>query len=284
MKNLLRSLPMLGAAAVLALAGPAASWRTLSTPAPLPAAESEGSVSVNGASIHYKTFGSGNAQAVLLLHGGLGAAEDFGSQIDALSAEHHVVAIDSRGHGRSTDDDQPYGYNLMASDVMGVMDHLGIDSAAVVGWSDGGNIGLDMAIHNPDRLDGVFALGANFQTTAVKPTAFTDALIGAYVGYAAEQYGRISPTPDNFEAFSGKVFAMWGAEPNYSEEQLQGISVPFAVAAGVYEEAIDEVHTKRMAELIPGAKLLLIGNSSHFAHWQVPDEMNSMILEFLAEL
>ena len=168
---------------------------------PLPAPESTGTVDVNGASIHYALYGSGNADAVLLLHGGLGSAEDFGAQIEALAAQYKVVAIDSRGHGRSTDDDQPYGYHLMASDVMGVMDSLGIDEAAVVGWSDGGNIGLDLAINNPDRLTRVFALGANYQTSGVRPSVFHDALIGDFVGAAAEQYARISPTPDAFEAF-----------------------------------------------------------------------------------
>ena len=257
-------------------------WRTLSTPPPLPAAESTGNVEVNGASIHYALYGSGNADAVLLLHGGLGAAEDFGGQIEALAAAYKVVAIDSRGHGRSTDDDQPYGYHLMASDVMGVMDHLGLDKAAVVGWSDGGNIGLDMAINNPDRLTRVFALGANYQTSGVRPSVFHDALVGDFVGAAAAQYARISPTPDNFEAFSGKVFEMWGSQPAFTEEQLAGIGVPFLIAAGVYEEAVDETHTKRMAELIPGAQLLLIDNASHFAHWQQPDAVNEAILAFLA--
>ena len=257
-------------------------WRTLSTPEPLPEAESTGRVDVNGASIHYALYGSGNADAVLLLHGGLGAAEDFGSQIAALAAAYKVVAIDSRGHGRSTDDDQAYGYHLMASDVMGVMDSLGIDKAAVVGWSDGGNIGLDMAINNPDRLTKVFALGANYQTSGVRPSVFNDALVGIFVGQAAAQYARISPTPDNFEAFSGKVFEMWGSQPAFTEEQLSGIGVPFVIAAGVYEEAIDENHTRRMAELIPGAELLLIDNASHFAQWQRPEAVNEAILAFLA--
>ena len=257
-------------------------WRTLSTPEPLPEAESTGRVDVNGASIHYALYGSGNADAVLLLHGGLGAAEDFGSQIAALAAAYKVVAIDSRGHGRSTDDDQAYGYHLMASDVMGVMDSLGIDKAAVVGWSDGGNIGLDMAINNPDRLTKVFALGANYQTSGVRPSVFNDALVGVFVGQAAEQYARISPTPDAFEAFSGKVFEMWGSQPAFTEEQLSGIGVPFVIAAGVYEEAIDENHTRRMAELIPGAELLLIDNASHFAQWQRPEAVNEAILAFLA--
>jgi len=286
LKLIEHKLVALSAAVILASAVPVGAtdgWRTLSSPAPLPAAESEGSVEVNGASIHYKIYGTDNEQAVLLLHGGLGSAEDFGGQVEAIAAEYRVVAIDTRGHGRSTDDEQAYGYDLLAGDMIGVMDGLGIDKAAIVGWSDGGNIGLELAIRNPERLTKVFALGANYQTTAVRPSVYTDALIGAFVGQAAAQYAKISPTPENFEAFSGKVFAMWGSQPNHSEEQLMGITVPFMVAAGVYEEAIDEAHTKRMAELIPNAQLLLIGNASHFAHWQQPVAVNEAILGFLAE-
>ena len=285
MKRALQMFLALGVVLLFAAAGPATAgdgWRTLTPPQPLPAPEATGNVAVNGANIHYALYGSGNADAVLLLHGGLGAAEDFGGQIGALAATYKVIAIDSRGHGRSTDDEQPYGYHLMASDVMGVMDSLGLDQAAIVGWSDGGNIGLDLAINNPDRLIKVFALGANYQTSGLRPSAFTDALIGAYVGHAAAQYAQISATPDAWEAFSGKVFAMWGGQPAYTDEQLAGITVPFMIAAGVYEEAIDEAHTKRMAELIPGSQLLLIGNSSHFAHWQQVEAVNTAILEFLA--
>ena len=270
---------------LLALAVPAgagAGWRTLTPPQPLPEADATGHVEVNGARIHYAVHGAANAEAVLLLHGGLGAAEDFGGQVAALAAAYKAVAIDSRGHGRSTDDDRPYGYGLMASDVIGVMDSLGIAKAAVVGWSDGGNIGLELAINNPERLTKVFALGANYRTSGIRPSVFTDALVGAYVGHAAAQYARISPTPEAWEAFSGKVFAMWGGQPAYTDEQLAGISVPFTIAAGVYEEAVDEAHTKRMAELIPGARLLLLGNASHFAHWQQVEEVNKAILEFLA--
>ncbi|MYI68502.1 MAG: alpha/beta fold hydrolase [Boseongicola sp. SB0673_bin_14] len=285
MKSTASKLLSLGIVWLLATTGTAAAgdgWRTLTPPRPLPAPEAADTVQVNGAVIHYALYGSGNQKAVLLLHGGLGAAEDFGGQVDALAERYKVVAIDSRGHGRSTDDDQPYGYHLMASDVMGVMDSLGIDKAAVVGWSDGGNIGLEMAIHNPDRLTRVFALGANYRTDALRPSASSDALVGAYVGHAAAQYARISPTPDAWKSFAGKVFAMWSEQPAYTDEQLEGIAVPFVIAAGVYEEAIDEAHTKRMAELIPDAQLLLLGNASHFAHWQQVEAVNAAILEFLA--
>ena len=273
-------------AGVFLLAAPAMSagdgWRTLSKPQPLPNPESTGRVEVNGANIFYHVYGSKNADVVLLLHGGLGASEDFGGQIGPLAAKYKVIAIDSRGHGRSTDDDKPYGYSLMAGDVMGVMDKLGVKKAAIVGWSDGGNIGLDMAINNPDRLSRLFALGANYLTSGVRPTAFKDALIGAYVGHTAAQYAQISPTPKNFKKFSGKVFKMWGSQPAFTEQQLASIKTPTMIAAGVYEEAIDEAHTKKLASLIPGAKLLLIGNASHFAHWQQVDAVNKAILAFLA--
>ncbi len=258
-------------------------WRTLTPPQPLPDPDSTGKASVNGASIHYAKYGTDKSGAVLLLHGGLGAAEDFGGQISALSERYLVIAIDTRGHGRSTDDEQPLGYELLSSDVTSVMDALDIDKAAIVGWSDGGNIGLHLAINNPDRLTRVFALGANYHTSAARPSVSSDALIHAFVGHAATQYAQISPTPDAWEGFFGKVFAMWGSEPVISEEQLSGITVPFMIAAGVYEEAVDEAHTRRMAELIPGAKLLLIENASHFAHWQQVEEVNKAILEFLAD-
>ena len=147
-------------------------WRTLTPPQPIPDPDSTGKVSVNGASIHYARYGADNSRAVLLLHGGLGAAEDFGGQISAIAEKYLVIAIDTRGHGRSTDDDQPYGYELLASDVTGVMDALGIDKAAIIGWSDGGNIGLHLAVNDPDRLTRVFALGANYNTSAIRPSAF----------------------------------------------------------------------------------------------------------------
>ncbi len=75
---------------------------------------------------------------------------------------------------------------------------------------------------------------------------------------------------------------MFGSQPVHTDEQLAGIAIPFMIAAGVYEEAIDEGHTKRMAELIPEARLLLIDNASHFAHWQQVEVVNKAILDFFA--
>ena len=256
-------------------------WRVLKPPLPMPAPESSDSARVNGTELHYGFYGEAGNEPIILLHGGLGASEDFGGQIAALAAAYRVIAIDSRGHGRSRDDGQPYSYRQLAGDVIDVMDRLDIGKAAIVGWSDGGIIGIDLALSNPERLTRVVAIGANFNKSALRPTVFNDALIHAYVGHATEQYARISPTPDRWEEFSAKVFALWGSQPNYTEAEIAAISTPFLIAAGVYEEAIDETHTRRMVELMPNAQLCLFENASHFAPWQQPTEVNKAILGFL---
>ncbi len=256
-------------------------WRRLSAPKPLPEPEESVLLDVNGARIHCGVYGPEDADAVILLHGGLGAAEDFGGQVAALRQTRRVFAIDSRGHGRSTTDGQPFGYGLLARDVLGAMDRLGLEDAAVVGWSDGGNIGLHLAISSPERLTRLFALGANYSTSGLRQSLFGDALSGAYVEHAAAQHARISPTPESFEDLSSGVMAMWSTEPELSEEDLGRISAPTLIGAGVYEEAIDENHTRRLAELIPTADLLLIENASHFALWQQVEAVNAAILDFL---
>lgn len=127
--------------------------------APLPVANDQGYIENNGVRIWYSTYGSGDP--VILLHGGLGHSGNWGYQVPALvSAGRRVIVIDSRGHGRSTRDAQPYTYHLMATDVLAVMDALAIEKAAIVGWSDGACIALVLASQAPARIAGVFFLPA----------------------------------------------------------------------------------------------------------------------------
>ena len=273
MKSTASKLLSLGIVWLLATTGTAAAgdgWRTLTPPRPLPAPEAADTVQVNGAVIHYALYGSGNQNAVLLLHGGLGAAEDFGGQVDALAERYKVVAIDSRGHGRSTDDDQPYGYHLMASDVMGVMDSLGIDKAAVVGWSDGGNIGLDMAIHNPDRLTRVFALGANYRTDRPSPLPPLPTRWSAPMSATRPRSTRGSRRRrTRGRALPARCSRCGANSPHTTDEQLEGIAVPFVICRRCLRgghrrsahEAHGGAHSGRAAA--PARKMRAI-----FAHWQ----------------
>ena len=97
-------------------------WLTLPPTPSLPKPAQSGYAPVNGIRIWYATFSHG--QPVLLLHGGLANSNYWGNQVPALAKRYRVIVVDSRGHGRSTHDEQPYGYDLMASDVLGLMDFL----------------------------------------------------------------------------------------------------------------------------------------------------------------
>src|SRR5271170_3662076 len=140
-------------------------WETLPpTPAPIVTARS-GFADANGIRIHFAIYGHGSP--VIFLHGGLANTDYWGKQVPAVAAHHTVILIDSRGHGRSTRDTRPYGYDLMADDVVALMDELKIRKADIVGWSDGGIIGLDLAMRHKERVGKVFAFAANTVTSGV---------------------------------------------------------------------------------------------------------------------
>jgi pimeloyl-ACP methyl ester carboxylesterase len=260
-------------------AGEAEVWKTLPATKQMPAATATGNARVNGVEIYFTIHGSG--EPLILLHGGLGSTEDWGGQVAGFSAKYKVISIASRGHGRSTRDDQAYTFHLMASDVLAVMDILSIEKASIVGFSDGANIGIDIAINNPDRLDKLFAFGANFDPSGALPTVHTDSVFGAYVGRVAADYGRLSSTPDQFSDFLAQISQMWAVEPSFTEDQLKAIQAPIAIAEGEFSEVISLEHTKQLAAFIPGSTLILLPNLSHFAMWQGPESFNAAVLEFL---
>jgi pimeloyl-ACP methyl ester carboxylesterase len=140
-------------------------WMMLPPTPTLPKPVASGYKAVNGIRVWYAEFGHG--VPVILLHGGLANSAYWGNQVPALARRYRVIVMDSRGHGRSTRNEQPYGYDLMASDVLALMDTLNIRKAAIVGWSDGAILGLDIAIHHPERLTKLFAFAANSDPSGV---------------------------------------------------------------------------------------------------------------------
>ncbi len=251
--------------------------------AALPDATASGMASVNDIEMYYATYGDPADEPLLLLHGGLGNADYFVNQISAfVDAGYYVIAADSRGHGRSTMSDQQIGYALMASDVLALLDYLEIDATNLVGWSDGGIIGLDIAINHPDRLIKLVAYGANYIPAGVRSDVGESERFNTYIEMAAGDYARLSPDPDNFETFLNNISNMWATEPNYTPEQLQGITVPTLILDGMQEEAIYPEHALEMAQLIPNADLVLMGGIGHFAMWDKTAEFNEIVLAFLA--
>ncbi|RWA74881.1 alpha/beta hydrolase [Mesorhizobium sp.] len=254
-------------------------WQTLPEPAAMPKADESGYAPVNGIQMYYAVFGKGDP--LLLIHGGLGHADIWASQVATMSKTHKVIVADSRGHGRSTRTDEPYGYDLMASDYLALLDYLKIDKTALVGWSDGGIIGIDIALHHPERLTRLFAQAANVTTDGVDPGVLTNKTFAAYIERSGRDYKKMSKTPDQYDAFVGQISHMWESQPSWTKEQLGKITTPTAIVAGDHDEAIKREHTDYMASVIPGAKLIILPNASHFAMLQAPDEYSQAALDFI---
>jgi pimeloyl-ACP methyl ester carboxylesterase len=255
-------------------------WQNLPPTPALPKPLVSGFASVNEVRIFYATFGQGSP--VLLLHGGLGNSNYWGAVIPILTEHHYrVIVADSRGHGRSTRSSQPYSYDLMAADVLALLDYLKIDKTDLVGWSDGGIIGLDIAMHHPQRLRRLFAYGANSDPSGLRADIDKSVTFNTYIDRTRGEYRVLSSTPDDYDGFLKQIQAMWAQQPNWTREQLQRITVPTAIADGAHDEAIRRAHTEYLAHTIPHAKLLILDDVSHFGMLQNPQEFGAAVLAFL---
>ena len=270
-------------AAVLSLSAPQAAerWEELPVPQAMPPAGESGTASVNGIDMYYAVYGSGDP--ILLIHGGLGHADIWSAQVADLSADHLVIVADTRGHGRSTRNDEPFGYELLAEDYLALLDHLKIDKVALVGWSDGGIIGLDFAMKHPERLTKLFAHAANATVEGLIAGGTETPVFSAYIERSGEDYARLSPTPDQYEDFLNQIGGMWASEPAWTDEELASITVPTAIVTDDHDEVIAQEHSAHMAEVIPGAELIILEDASHFAMLQDPEGYNQAVRDFLAE-
>lgn len=268
--------------AVHATAGTRARWGTLPLPPALPEPDDRGAVDVeDGARIAYSIYGKGDP--VVLLHGGLGNSGHFGFQLPALVDHFQVIAIDSRGQGRSTRTTTTITYDLMATDVVAVMDHLHIARASVVGWSDGGEVALKLGIAFPDRVDRLFVFGANYDASGSKARGSRATTFDRYMQKCRSDYQQVNKTTRGFNALIDALLPLWRTPSGITKDQLRAIQAPVAVADGDHDEIILIEQIEEMARLIPHGKLVIFPDTSHFALWQDPAGFNQAMLDFLTE-
>lgn len=254
-------------------------WQQLPPTPSLPPPHGSGNLSVNGVSIWYADYGSG--EPVFFLHGGLANSNYWANQITALENQYHIFVIDSRGHGRSSNDGTQLSYHQLADDAVAVMDHLGIKSTAIIGWSDGAITGLELAMRYPDRVSRLFSFAANYDPSGLLDVSQSP-FFKAFVRRAKVERDQLSTQHDS-KLLERSAQTMWATQPHYSESALGSISKKTWIVDGDHDEAINKEHTRRLANLIPGAKLIIEPNVSHFAFLQAPDRFNSDMKDFLAE-
>lgn len=247
---------------------------------PLPALDRSGHITHDGADIWFASIGRG--RPVILLHGGLGHSGNWSHQASVLAkAGYRVILIDSRGHGRSTRDTKPYSYELMAGDVLAVMDALAIDRAAFVGWSDGACTALILGAQHPERVDGVLFFACNMDPSGTLPFVPTDIIDRCFARHKQDYAALSATTPDDFGAFLEAVGAMQRTEPNYTADDLRNIAVPVTVLHAEGDEFIKPEHARYLTATIPNANLITLPGVTHFAPLQRPALFNAAMLEIM---
>lgn len=272
---------------LIALSAPAAAhaqvapvWATIPDVPPLPTPTMSGFVDHDGARIYFAVFNRGGGRPIVLLHGGFASSDSWGFEVPRLAAGHEVIVIDSRGHGRSSMPAGPLHYGQMSADVIAVLDRLRIAKASVVGLSDGGIVGLLLAIHNPERIDRLFIWGANFNTHAdsdAPPDPAMAGMSGKFMAQMEANYRAVSPTPDGFPALKVALNRLYASEPDLTPAELGSIRAQTVVADGAHEQFIARSHTETLARLIRGAKLLILRDVSHGGPQQDPGAFHQAV-------
>jgi pimeloyl-ACP methyl ester carboxylesterase len=241
---------------------------------------SEGYVTSDDCRLYFAAFGEG--RPVLLLHGGMGNATNWANQIGALTgAGYRVVAMDTRGHGRSSEGKLPFSYRLFARDVGRLIERLGLKDAILAGWSDGACTALEFARTEPSLAAGVVFFACNVDPSGTVEFRMTEAIRNCLARHEAD-FAAMTPTLGRFEDLQPKLGPMQQNEPNYSREDLRGITVPTAVIQGDRDEFIKLDHARYIAASLPNARFELLEGLGHFAPIQKPARFNEVLLRCIA--
>jgi pimeloyl-ACP methyl ester carboxylesterase len=227
----------------------------------------------NGDRFYYETYGRGSP--LLLIHGNGESISEFKGQIGDFSRQHQVIAMDSRGQGKSELGTTALTYEEMAEDVNALLEHLRLDHVKVLGQSDGGIIGLLLTIHHPDKVSMLAVMGANLEPDAAYPWA-VDGIVRVRNRITAELAHSNDPTPLQLQL---KFLDLLGNQPHIPLADLKSIQVPTLVMAAD-RDVIRDDHTLRIFHAIPKSQLAIFPGATHVIAGQDPARFNRTVLDF----
>lgn len=233
-------------------------------------------VQVNGISMYYESYGEG--EPLLMIHGNGGSTASFKNQIKFFSRKYHVIVADSRGQGKTNNTADSLTYDLMAKDYDQLLNSLGIDSAFIIGHSDGGIIGLILAMDYPEKVKMLVTAGANLwpDTTAIQPIAIEWVLRNIKNDKDSIRAGKT--------AFKSDLLLMnlMLHHPDIDPEALQQIQIPVLVMCGD-RDMIKIEHTVLIYQHIPKAQLDIFPGSTHFIPQESPGFFNNSVMRFFTK-
>ena len=274
MKNPLRLLPLLLLAAGLSASGVELNPPKLAVPyGDNPAAGKF--ATVNGIRLYYETYGTG--RPMLQIHGNGGSIAHMGNQIQFFSTHYRVIAADSRGQGKSELGPGRLTYEQIAEDLNALLDQLGVKSADIFGWSDGGIVGLLLAIHHPDKVGKLAIMGANLRPDGAYPWALE------WVAKANQQVDAMIAKGDQSQpwAVQKQFLDLLGRQPNIPDSDVQRITAPVLVMAGD-KDVIRDDHTLEIFHNLAKAHLCIFPGATHMIAWENPALLNSTIETFFS--
>ena len=222
-----------------------------------------------------------NGEALVLLHGGLSATEDFDRYLlPAFEDTHHVFAYDRTAHGRTADQPGSLHFDFQSREAIAYLEDVVREPTHLLGWSDGGNIALMIALSRPDLVRSIVAIGANFHFEQmggpIEPWEISE----------EDRLEHAERSPDAPETLDMKVSRMrdiWNSEPTLTEEELEKIQCPTLIIAGD-DERMEIEHTASMYRAIPQGQLAIIPGTSHFLLKEKPVLTQAVIKQFLDDL
>ena len=228
----------------------------------------------SGANIFYSEYFPADPQAptLILLHGNGKDGSYFEHQMAAFAPRYRVIALDTRGHGRSPRGKAPFTIRQFADDLLAFMDERGIGRAHVLGFSDGGNIALVFALAHPERVGKLVLNGANLDGRGVRASV----QLPIVAGYrAASLFGRRSEQARR----KAEMLGLMVNDPNIAPAELAELGVPTLVVAGT-RDMIKAAHTRLIAASIPNAQLAFV-EGDHFVAHKSPGAFNAVVEGFL---
>ena len=252
--------------------------RQMQTPAPVNYGDNAAAghyLNTRGIRLYYETYGEG--APLLMLHINGGSIANFSNQIPYFATRYKVIAVDTRAHGKSTDPADSLTFEQMADDFNALLDSLQLDSCYVIGWSDGGISGLQLAIRHPEKVKRLVVSGPNIypDTTGLVP------FIYHYLERVADTLQHKPQTPDIKN--QRKIVDLDLKEPQHMTlDQLGTIRCPTLVMGGDHD-GIPSYHLWLISQHIPQSYLWIVPNSGHSVAIYKSDQFNKVVGDFLEQ-
>jgi pimeloyl-ACP methyl ester carboxylesterase len=231
---------------------------------------------------YYEIHGKG--EPLVLMHGAWATIESLAFQVGHLSERFRVILVERRGHGRTPDTPGKFTYMQGAEDMKIVMEHLGVRRAHIVGWSDGGVIGLLMARHHPECVSRFVCISGSYHFrgyTRAFARSFEDSTSESLDPMIAQVYGWTSPDgPEHFPIVFEKIKGMSSSHPRYTKRELETIQVPTLIMSGD-ADIVSLEHSVNFFKGLPNAQLSIVPGTTHMLPMERPGLVNSQIIQFL---